>query len=40
MRRPSIRARLLMKAKPLEIELKGCGENAVKVTHVDLQHIE
>jgi hypothetical protein len=27
-----------MRAEPLEVELEGWGENAVRVTHVNLQH--
>jgi hypothetical protein len=36
MRRPNIWARLSMRAEPLEVELEGCGDDALKGTLANL----
>jgi len=40
MKQPNVWAKLPMKAKPRKVEPKGWGDNVIKVTHGDLQHVE
>jgi hypothetical protein len=40
MRRPNVQVRLLIRAKPLEVELEGWGDNALKGTPAYMQQRE
>ncbi len=40
MRQPNVWARLSMRAEPLEVELEGWGDNALKGTLANLQEKE
>jgi hypothetical protein len=37
MRQPSVQTRLPLRVEPLEVKLEGWGDNASRVTPVDLQ---
>jgi hypothetical protein len=36
MRQPNVRMKLLMREKPLEVETKGWGDTAIRVTFANL----